>query len=111
MPEERADRKLCRCLIFLIAPQRTSASGLEIAQVGDAGFQHVEVHFDKVVYYAAGFCGGEDFPPIERVRHQRSSMIFVAQVGVFHFANYAMDGQASEMRSRRSQIGERQSHV
>src|SRR6266404_8547866 len=49
------------------APTRTGPLDLEGLKVGDAGFHHVEVHFDEVVLYAAGFCGGEDFLPIERV--------------------------------------------
>src|SRR5271170_6765289 len=47
-------------------------SNLEIAQVGDAGFHEVEVHFDEVVFYAAGFCGGEDFFPVESALSYRN---------------------------------------
>jgi len=40
---------------------------LQVAKVGDAGFHEVEVHLDEIIFDAAGFCGGEDFLPIERV--------------------------------------------
>src|SRR5260370_37061613 len=43
------------------APTRTGSLDLEGLKVGDAGFHHVEVHFDEVVLYAAGFRGGEGF--------------------------------------------------
>src|SRR6266852_3507040 len=44
-----------------------SASDLEIAKVGNAGFHHFQVHFDEIILYAADFRGGEDFLPIESV--------------------------------------------
>src|SRR5258708_32311619 len=40
------------------APTRTGSLDLEGLKVGDAGFHHVQVHFDEVVLYAAGFRGG-----------------------------------------------------
>src|SRR5260370_4206205 len=42
-------------------------SNLQSVKVGDAGFHHFEVHFDEIIFYAAGLRGGEDFLPIERV--------------------------------------------
>src|SRR5260370_10667226 len=49
------------------APTRTGSLDLEGLKVGDAGFHHVEVHFDEVVLYAAGFRGGESFFSIQSV--------------------------------------------
>jgi hypothetical protein len=46
-------------------PLRVSASNLEIAKVEDAGFHHVEIHFDEVILDAARLCRSEDFLPVE----------------------------------------------
>jgi hypothetical protein len=40
---------------------------LQRAKVGDAGRHHVQVHFYEVVFYAGGFCRGEDLLPIQVV--------------------------------------------
>src|SRR5205809_5275889 len=44
-----------------------SKSDLEGAKVGDAGFHHVQIHFDEIVFSAGGFGGDEDFLPIQSV--------------------------------------------
>jgi hypothetical protein len=66
-PNWRATMKLARSLILRIRRQRTFASDLETAKVGDAGFHQVEVHFHEIVLDPPGFCGGEDSFPVEAV--------------------------------------------
>src|SRR5437660_721270 len=50
------------------------ASDLQIAQVRNAGFHHVEVHFYEVVLDAGGFCRREDFLPIQGVLTDRHDL-------------------------------------
>ena len=42
-------------------------SDLEIAKVWGASFHLFQVHFNKVVFYAASFRGAKDFLPVQRV--------------------------------------------
>src|SRR5579864_7935165 len=44
-----------------------SGSDLQAAKIRNAGPHHFQFHFDEVILYAAGFRGGEDFLPVERV--------------------------------------------
>src|ERR1700758_4140346 len=46
---------------------KLKASDLQVAQIGNAGFHHFQLHFDEVIPDAAGFCGGEDLLPIQAV--------------------------------------------
>src|SRR6266581_7278990 len=54
-------------------PRRYKIKTLDLQglKIGDAGFHHVQVHFDEVISYAGGFRGGEDFLPIESVLPHR----------------------------------------
>jgi len=57
-----------RRFLTLLAPEavvKTDLSGLKFAKVGDAGSHHVQLHLDKVIFYAARFSCGKDFLPIE----------------------------------------------
>src|SRR5690242_3763472 len=42
-------------------------SDLQTAEIRHAGLHHVEAHFDVVVVDAAGFRGGEDLFPVQRI--------------------------------------------
>src|SRR6267143_6050379 len=57
------------------AHTRTGSLDLEGLKVGDAGFHHVQVHFDEIILYAAGFRGGEDFLPIQSVLSHRHDFL------------------------------------
>ena len=78
MPDQRRNRNPRRCVVFRMPRQRAFLSHLEMAQVRYAGFHHGEVHFDEIVFYAAGFCGGEDFFPVERAFPNRHDFFRVS---------------------------------
>src|SRR6266851_8983322 len=64
-------------------------SNLQSAQVGDAGFHQVQVHFDEVIFYAGGFCRGKDLVPIERVLTDRHDLFFLPEPALYVHGNEA----------------------